>query len=211
MRDEKETRKKLQESAKEEFLTKGFMQASLRNICKNAGVTTGALYFFFKDKEDLFASLVQEPLSQLYHVMNQHYQDEMEQADQVQANQVQTDKWDSASDIETARMVVHYLYEHYDTFQLLIQRSQGSTYENCIDQFVEITEEHYKKLMNTMTKKKGKQPLDDYFIHWIAHMNIDVFVHLLTHEDSEQEAQKHVPSIVNYMIAGWLEVLRTSE
>ena len=56
MNDEKETRKKLQESAMQEFLEKGFMKASLRSICKNAGVTTGALYFFFQDKDDLFAS-----------------------------------------------------------------------------------------------------------------------------------------------------------
>ena len=32
------------ESAKEEFLDKGFLGASLNNICRKAGVTTGALY-----------------------------------------------------------------------------------------------------------------------------------------------------------------------
>ncbi|RHP88140.1 TetR/AcrR family transcriptional regulator [Roseburia sp. AM59-24XD] len=48
MNDEKETRKKLQESAMQEFLEKGFMKASLRSICKNAGVTTGACIFSFK-------------------------------------------------------------------------------------------------------------------------------------------------------------------
>ena len=48
--ENKETRKKLLECAKKEFLAKGYMKASLRNICKDAGVTTGALYFFFKDK-----------------------------------------------------------------------------------------------------------------------------------------------------------------
>ena len=76
MNDEKETRKKLQESAMQEFLEKGFMKASLRSICKNAGVTTGALYFFFQDKDDLFASLVKEPLANVYAVMEQHFADE---------------------------------------------------------------------------------------------------------------------------------------
>ena len=66
LKEEKETRAKLLASAKAEFLEKGYMQASLRNICKNAGVTTGALYFFFKDKEDVFASLIEEPLHGLY-------------------------------------------------------------------------------------------------------------------------------------------------
>ena len=49
MKDEKETREKLLASARQEFLEKGYTQASLRSICKNAGVTTGALYFFFQD------------------------------------------------------------------------------------------------------------------------------------------------------------------
>ena len=52
--------KHLLECAGREFLEKGYMKASLRNICKEAGVTTGALYFFFKDKEDLLAALVEE-------------------------------------------------------------------------------------------------------------------------------------------------------
>ena len=62
---DKETRKKLLDSAKQEFLEKGYMKASLRTICKNAGVTTGALYFFFQDKEDLLKQLVEEPLKGL--------------------------------------------------------------------------------------------------------------------------------------------------
>ena len=66
MNDEKETVRKLSDSAKKEFMEKGFMKASLRNICKNAGVTTGALYFFFKDKDALFVSLIQEPLKRVY-------------------------------------------------------------------------------------------------------------------------------------------------
>ena len=34
-------------SAKAEFLEKGFKDASLRNIAKQAGVTTGAIYGYF--------------------------------------------------------------------------------------------------------------------------------------------------------------------
>ena len=38
------TLKKIQEAAMAEFLDKGFQGASLRQIVKNAGVTTGAFY-----------------------------------------------------------------------------------------------------------------------------------------------------------------------
>ena len=46
-----EKRKLLIEAAKKEFLEKGYNKASLRNICAKAGMTTGALYFFFDNKE----------------------------------------------------------------------------------------------------------------------------------------------------------------
>ena len=53
------TLKKIQEAAMAEFLDKGFQGASLRQIVKNAGVTTGAFYGYFSSKEALFASLVE--------------------------------------------------------------------------------------------------------------------------------------------------------
>ena len=45
------TLEKIQEAAMDEFLDKGFLGASLRQIVKNAGVTTGAFYGYFSSKE----------------------------------------------------------------------------------------------------------------------------------------------------------------
>ena len=55
------THKKILESGKKIFKEQGFEKANLRAICKEAGVTTGAFYGHFEDKESLFAELV-EPL-----------------------------------------------------------------------------------------------------------------------------------------------------
>ena len=56
---DQQTRQRLLRCAKAEFLSRGFEHASLRRICGAAGVTTGAVYFFFQNKEDLFAQIVQ--------------------------------------------------------------------------------------------------------------------------------------------------------
>lgn len=53
------TLEKIQQAAIEEFSEKGFQGASLRQIVKQAGVTTGALYGYFSGKEALFASIVE--------------------------------------------------------------------------------------------------------------------------------------------------------
>ena len=60
MEDErrKQTEQKLIESGKAEFLKKGYAKANLRDLCKTAGVTTGAFYFSFANKEALLAAIL---------------------------------------------------------------------------------------------------------------------------------------------------------
>ena len=53
------TLERIQQAALDEFSEKGFLGASLRQIVKNAGVTTGAFYGYFFSKEALFASIVE--------------------------------------------------------------------------------------------------------------------------------------------------------
>ena len=199
MKDEKETKEQLLLCAKKEFLGKGYIKASLRNICRNAGFTTGALYFFFKDKEDLFAALVKKPLDDLYNLMMKHYNDEIEL---IHKGIIKKD--DYLDDFEAARQVVHYMYQHHDECELILTKSQGSCFENSIDKFVSITEKHYYKLITDKIVQRGNAPeVDNYIIHWVAHMNINVFVHLITHETSEEEALKHTNIIIKYLISGW--------
>jgi AcrR family transcriptional regulator len=51
---------RLIQSAREEFMTNGFIKADLKRICENAGVTTGAVYKRYKGKEELFMAVVKE-------------------------------------------------------------------------------------------------------------------------------------------------------
>ena len=49
-----ETEKRILETAKKEFLERGFQGTSMRRIAALAGVTTGALYGYFDSKEKIF-------------------------------------------------------------------------------------------------------------------------------------------------------------
>ena len=155
-KENKETRKHLLECAGREFLEKGYMKASLRNICKEAGVTTGALYFFFKDKEDLFAALVEKPLKQLYLTMEEHYAAEMRSETQV----VRLEQNDD--DLETSREIIRQMYANRDAFLLLLTKSQGSRFENCLDEIVDISEQQYRRLCDMVTGATGRPRIDDY-------------------------------------------------
>ena len=200
--DNRETRKHLLECAKEEFLEKGYMKASLRNICKEAGVTTGALYFFFKDKEDLLAELVEEPLRQLYAVMEEHYAAEMRNEDQVAQLELADD-----GDLEASREIIRRMYANRDTFLLLLTKSQGSRFETWLEEVVDISEQQYRRLCDMVTNATGKPRIDDYMTHWMAHIMVDTFVHLFLHETEESVALKHVDALTRYLIRGWMGMM----
>ena len=53
------THTRILESGKEMFLLNGYERTNLRDLCGEAGVTTGAFYRHFRDKEALFSALVE--------------------------------------------------------------------------------------------------------------------------------------------------------
>ena len=71
-----ETRAALLKAATEEFAEYGFEKSSLRRICTRAGVTTGALYASFKDKDDLFENVIKPVTDHIDSVMGEHYERE---------------------------------------------------------------------------------------------------------------------------------------
>lgn len=165
------------------------------------GVTTGALYFFFQDKEDLFASLVKEPLENLFQIIEAHYRFEREEAEGLSGETKSAGELAHvADDLGVSEQIVHFMYQNYDAFVMLLTKSQGSRFECILDEFISMSEKHYRMLMQ---KRAGKMEIDNYMVHWMAHMQTDIFVHMITHEPSEEQAIKHMKPIIHYLMHGW--------
>ncbi|SEP55223.1 transcriptional regulator, TetR family [Lachnospiraceae bacterium NE2001] len=218
MENEKETKKKLLECAMKEFSEKGYMKASIRNICKEAGVTTGALYFFFKDKEDLFGNLVGGPLMKLEKLIDDHFSEEIVATQKV--TKESSGKGVTVADLaaaqgfeddtEIAKVVVKYLFQEKEAFDLLLTKSQGSIYETVVDKIVDKVEDHYTMMYVAMKGYKSKRELtkeDKFIIHWMSHDQIDIFLHLVTHCKNVKEAESQMSNMMAYMIGGWFGVI----
>lgn len=206
MKADRETKEKLLESAKKEFLEKGYMKASLRKICADAGVTTGALYFFFGSKEDLFAAIVKPPLDTLTDVLTKHFAEDMEIMSAPDFAEQYSPEDDKEHEIIGAALV-HHIYQNYDAFMLLLTKAQGSRFENCVDGLVELIEKSYKEMADKMAAQNPDCQVNEYMRHWFTHMNVDAFIHLLTHEKDEQNAIRHMKQIMDYLVKGWLEMI----
>lgn len=118
------------ESAKKEFLAHGFERASLKAICADAEVTTGALYKRYKGKEDLFCAVVADTVAALDGFV--------EQRSAVGAHTLPDDALIHAWQMGEGMLAwFRFLYQHHDGFMLLISGAAGTRYANFQHDFVE--------------------------------------------------------------------------
>lgn len=205
MGDELETREKLLESAMAEFSENGYMKASLRKICADAGVTTGALYFFFKNKNDLFKAIVDEPLKELCRLLTEHYMQDAQDMDSDDPAVLSAEYHiDTHTDLDK---LVDYMYLHYDVFMLLLTGAQGSEYENTVDMIVDMTEKGFRISAEKAAAKMPNCHVDEYMLHWITHISVDAYTHLLTHERNVEKAKLHMRRVMEFLIKIWFTMI----
>jgi AcrR family transcriptional regulator len=63
-------RELIREAAKRVFLTRGLSAASVREIALQAGYTTGAIYFHYASKEEIYADVLSGSLSALHEAVS---------------------------------------------------------------------------------------------------------------------------------------------
>lgn len=198
MSENNHNREKLIECAKKEFLEKGFAKASLRKICADAGLTTGAVYFLFKDKDGLLGAVVQKPLEQLSSLLREHFA--KERSDNVsEYRHVRGDHDD------LAEQIVGLLYDNYDEMMILLSRSQGSSYENFTDGIIDMLDKQYTDLAQIYAEQLPGKRVNRYMLHWLCHIQVDAFVHLLTHVTDRQQAAGCIKPVLDLLIKGWIE------
>ncbi|MBQ6026569.1 MAG: TetR/AcrR family transcriptional regulator [Lachnospiraceae bacterium] len=195
---EYEKRTLLIEAAKKEFREKGYNKASLRSICAKAGVTTGALYFFFENKAELFSAIVDEPVKGLKKMLIEHFKEDREYMEHLDSFENMEMDHSDLSD-----MLVEYLYKYYDSFILLLTASENTVYVNCIDEIVKLTETAMPVMLSGL---KG-YTYDEYMSHWMSHITVDAFVNVIKHETDVEQAKIKLRKIMNYLIEGWVQLV----
>ena len=147
-------------AAMEEFLEKGFKSASLRNIVKTAGVTTGAFYGYYDSKEDLFEALVSE---QYDYFIDCFYKAQQEFADIPPEEQ--PDNLSTTSG-ECMHEMLLYAYEHLNEFKLILCHSEGTRFSKLIDEMVEIETKATHDYLEVLEKLgRPSPPIDERLEH----------------------------------------------
>ena len=171
-----ETRQSILDAAREEFSLHGFQGSSLRRICAGAGVTTGAIYFFFSGKDELFETVMAGVTEPFLAFMRQHYAAErrgMAPGDRQQG------------DLEISRTLIDFYFQNRQVWDILLNHLNHPAVQRFLEGFVEESTDHYAFLLEQV------HPVDRFAIHQFVHMQTDSMLTLISHDFCREEMLRH--------------------
>lgn len=196
------TLQKILDAGMDEFQEKGFRDASLRQIVKNAGVTTGAFYGYFSSKEALFASIV-EPHAAA--VMGKFMTAQTDFAELPREEQPAHMGKESGECVE---WMIDYMYDHYEPFKLLICRSDGTAYERFVDNMAEVEVEYTFRYIDVLRSLGHDVPeLDKDMCHMIASGMFSGVFESLRHDMPKDRAKRFIAQLQEFYTAGWIKIM----
>ena len=189
-------------TAIEEFTEKGFLGASLRQIVKKAGVTTGAFYGYFSSKEALFTAIVEPHAAAL---MGRFMEAQTSFAELPEAEQPSHMGIESSAYIH---WMVEYICLHREPAKLLLCRSEGTSYEHFVHTMVEVEVEYTMKYMEVLRRLGQDIPkLDEQMCHIIASGMFNGIFEIVAHDMPKDKALRYVDQLRDFYTAGWLKLM----
>ena len=196
------TLERIHTAAKEEFLEKGYRSASLRNIVKNAGVTTGAFYGYYNSKEELFSALVDAD----YRYLVGKYRDSLLGFEKLPAK-TQTQKMGSVGRECMQKMFV-YMSEHKDIFHLLLECSDGTPYSSLIDDLVALEVDATERYCDVLRELGNDVPvIDKRLEHILVTGMMNAYFEIIIHDMSKDDVERYLEELNDFYTAGWLRIM----
>ena len=193
---------KILECAKEEFMQKGFADASMRTIAEKAGFTTGMLYSRFADKNELFSALVKEGADKLY----SYFSDVQEEFAEFPATQQVAEMQTYTS--SKMRTVIDIIYEYFDTFKLIVCHSAGSSYDRYIDRMIEYETDSTERFMRVLQENgTSVKTVRRDINHMLASALFNGIFEVVAHDFPKEDALEYVNAVCDFFFAGWQRLL----
>ena len=195
LRDKTATYEKIIRCMKEEFLTFGYEKASLNRVSAKVGITTAGLYKHFKNKEDMFFSLVKDTLDAFHSVAASS------------THQMETETEYNPFDDDWAMFWVDFIYKHYVGVKLLICCSKGSAYENFEEDLIRKEAEANKEYADILRASgKMKKEISDMQWHILATAYVHLIFEVVRHDMTREEAIDHMQFVRDLLYPGWRQI-----
>ncbi len=195
------TREKILEAATEEFMSKGYADASMRKIAGKVGITATALYRHYKDKEAIFDAVV-EPAVQAWESLCQT--EEQRQTGTARESGLDA-MW---GDNDQARRIVELIYKDFKVHKILFCKSEGTKYEDYLH---EVVTKVQTATLNFMKEIEDKgivvNHVDEKEMHLILSAQYAAMLEMVNHDFSYEEALHYCDTVNNFFKEGWRKFL----
>ena len=175
-----QTIKNINEAAMKEFIAHGYKNASLRSIAREAGVTTGAFYGYYKSKADVFDGIVREHADYLKELFSPG-----------------SDSYEDFGKSRLARLIV-YTFDNIDAVRLLVAGSEGTVYAELFHELTELMSDGLKPYCGG---------LNEDFVHSLISGLFASYCELVIHDAGRCQAGAAMQKLSEFYEAGWLKVL----
>ena len=186
--------------AKEEFLEKGYTDASLRTIAQNAGVSTSTIYTRYSDKEGLFRYLVEPAANGLKALLRQSLTSfsSLSEAEQNERIMEYSDRGFEG--------IIAYMYENFTEFKLLITGSPGNYYQDFLESLVDLDIMCTKNfLIQNRSEAWTEGRITDGFLHVVSTAFYSGIFEVIIHDMPMEEAKSYINELRVFYGNGWKE------
>ena len=197
LKHELNTREKILNAAKREFLEKGFAGTNVRAVAQRAGVTTGALYNLFKNKDGIFEALVGGVFNEFLHILA--YNDVFE----TRELDMKAGDLSEITEMSQRRFLrmIDFFYANWDAMKLLVCCAKGSSFEHIFDKAIDLTEKETLRLL-TMDGVKMSRRIK-FFIHVMVTSHFENLKEIFYHDLTKSEAADFILDFNVYHCGGW--------
>jgi AcrR family transcriptional regulator len=166
----KETKNSIISAALKEFGAKGYLDASMRDIARNAGVSVGNIYRYFKNKSELFDEII-EPA--YFRLMLEMREPRYSRPDY------------SVSQIDdTVDRVMKVLKQYKKQLVILGDKSKGTKYERTKEEFVLYVESSLKNRLLPVLNGKGVKVHDPFVFYLLSSTFMEGYFTILRRYDN---------------------------
>lgn len=183
-------------SARKMFMQDGFERTNLRDLCADAGITTGSLYRHFATKEDLFTSLVQPAIDELRRAFSD--------AEPLCRQAVQSGDISGLWRIVDADRFLDYLYRNMDALKLLLKGSDGTKHSEFLHEVVTLEADITLRSLRAAKERglfPGKLPSQPE-MHMLCHAYISCLFEAVLHDFSREDMEQYIRTIMSFFAAG---------
>lgn len=196
-----ETHEKILKCGKKHFLKYGFEKSSLRDICKDACVTTGAFYRHFNDKNELFEAIVSPVANK---IISNFFDYEKASIDNVKTKQnAKVAQVHVEGTIETAM----FLFDNKEIYSLIINGSYGTSYENFLEKLTGMEDDARIKMQEiSLEADTSSEKISDKGFHIINHAHFLALTEAVLHSESKEELLENARLVSCFFSGGWKKV-----